>query len=429
MNISIKIKKVFIAIAWLLVAAACVVLLLSGVHSKDAKRCRGVAISISGVSNNFFIDKNDVYAIVKKFGGDSSEKKQLAFINLKNIETALEKDVWIKNAELYFDNNNFLKVFVEEREPIARIFTISGNTFYIDSSCMMLPLSEKFSARLPVFTGFTSDAAVLSVADSNLLYDVKNISTKILADTFLMAMIDQVDITAQRTFEMIPKIGKQNIIFGNGTDAVSKFEKLKLFYKEIITKSGWNRYNTIDLQYKNQVVAKIRGKDDILADSLQTLQLMKLIVANAAKKSADSLQAFAQELQTNGADSSLIQTSMQRDETEGQAILPAEKVPVPVQVIQSAPPASSGNGLAPAALKPAPAKPVVSLPLPVKPLATKTAATKVAVKKSVPAAAGKTIMQVVKKPARANAGVKTNSRIIPPQQKPKVVMPKKTNDY
>ncbi|MBK6829167.1 MAG: hypothetical protein IPG86_20990 [Chitinophagaceae bacterium] len=62
---------------------------------------------------------------------------------------------------------------VEEREPVARIFTSGGNTFYIDSSNTMLPLSEKFSARLPVFTGFPSEAKVLSKADSNLLNDIK----------------------------------------------------------------------------------------------------------------------------------------------------------------------------------------------------------------------------------------------------------------
>ena len=257
-----------------------------------------------------------MYNIIKNYGGDSTQKKSLLSIDLKKIERALEKDVWIKNAELFFDNNNFLKVSVEEREPIARLFTVTGNTFYIDSSCTILPLSDKFSARLPVFTGFKSDARILSKQDSSLLCNIKNISIKILADSFLMAMIDQVDIAANSTFELVPKLGKQRIIFGDATDADAKFSKLKMFYKGVITQAGWNRYSIINLQYKNQVVASIRGKEDIIADSLRTMQLIKFIAEDAARRSADSSQIFLPETDKRRADTSLIQQSMERDEED-----------------------------------------------------------------------------------------------------------------
>ncbi len=83
-------------------------------------------------------------------------------IDLASMETALKKSQWIKNAELFFDNNNVLEVRITEREPIARIFTTSGSSFYIDSSLARLPLSDKFSPRLPVFTDFPTDVIVLS---------------------------------------------------------------------------------------------------------------------------------------------------------------------------------------------------------------------------------------------------------------------------
>ncbi len=320
--------KFFIALVWVIVGAGCIALLVSAVCIKEAKYCSGVEINITGVSNTFFIDKTDVYNIIKNYGGDSTQKKSLLSIDLKKIERALEKDVWIKNAELFFDNNNFLKVSVEEREPIARLFTVTGNTFYIDSSCTMLPLSDKFSARLPVFTGFTSDAKILAKPDSTLLYNIKNISIKILADSFLMAMIDQVDIAANRTFEMVPKLGKQRIMFGDATDADTKFSKLKLFYKDVITQAGWNRYSVINLQYKNQVVASIRGKEDVVADSLKTMQLIKFIAEDAARRSADSSQLFLPETDKRAADSSLVQQSIERDE-EGiskEIVVPSVKI-------------------------------------------------------------------------------------------------------
>lgn len=355
-----KIANFFSGLAWMLAGACCIWLLVSAVHSKDAKHCKGIDIAISGVSNNFFIDKSDVYAIIKAYGGDSNAKKSLSAIDLGKIERALEKDVWIKNAELFFDNNERLNVTVEEREPVARVFTITGNTFYVDSSCKMLPLSDKFSARLPVFTGFTSDAKILSKSDSALLKNIKDISLKITADSFLMAMIDQVNITPQRSFEMSPKIGNQNIVFGDASDVDAKFEKLKLFYKDVITQAGWNRYNTIDLQYSGQVVAKIRGKEDIVADSLRTLEIMKFLAEDAAKRSADSLETIVQDTKANSVDPSMIQQSVEREEGDGQetnATFTQQNANTnPAMSIPEKPAA------VPAVVKPAAKKPVATTP-------------------------------------------------------------------
>jgi cell division protein FtsQ len=139
-----------------------------------------------------------------------------------------------------------------------------------------------------VFTSFPSDKKVLLSADSMLLRGILTVSMAIQTDSFLMAMIDQVDITPQRNFEMIPKFGNTIIVFGDGKDVPEKFNKLKLFYKEIIMQAGWNKYSAINVQYKNQVVANRKGAVDVSADSIRTLQLMKLIAENAERMSADS---------------------------------------------------------------------------------------------------------------------------------------------
>jgi cell division protein FtsQ len=316
-------RKLLTSILWLVVGIATVALLISAVYNKESKHCKGVEITISGVTNNFFIDKNDVYTVIKNNGGDSTQHIALSAINLKLIERELEKDVWVKNAELYFDNNNILKVTVEEREPVARIFSNTGNTFYIDSSCKVLPLSDKFSARLPIFTGLNNNVESLSIADSFLLRDIKNIAVKINADTFLTAMIAQIDIVAKNNFEFIPNVGKQKIFFGDGTEVEAKLNKLKLFYKNVIAQAGWNKYSTINLQYKNQVVASLRGVADVSSDSLQTMQMMQMIVDDAARRSADSSIVFAKDNDKNNGDSSMIEQSVEREDEGAEASVQA----------------------------------------------------------------------------------------------------------
>lgn len=283
-----QIIKGVVTSLWVAIGAGVLLLLIAAMQKKNAALCSAVEVEIKGVSNNFFIDESDVKNLIQKECGGNPKGKPVKQFNLKKLESSLEKEVWIKHAELFFDNNGVLKAIIDEREPVARIFSTSGATFYIDSSTMILPMSEKFSARLPVFTNFPSDAKVLTAADSSLLNGINHLSQLILADSFLMGMIDQVDITAKYDFEIIPKIGKQVIVFGNANNAETKFNKLKLFYKNIMLKAGWNRYSSINLQYNNQVVAKLRNKEDILADSLRTLQLLQIMADHAAAMASDS---------------------------------------------------------------------------------------------------------------------------------------------
>jgi hypothetical protein len=151
------------------------------------------------------------------------------------------------------------------------------------------------------------------------------------------------------------------------------------------------------VQYKNQVVAKIRGAEDKTADSLRTLQLMQAIAANAAMQAEDSAQTIMPDNTTNTADSSMIQQSMQREDNfeTSNAISDKPLQPLtPTTVLNPTP-------VNPSPLKtPAPAKPVVAKP-------TVPAATKPEQKKPIPNP------NPVKKPT---------------SDKPKVVMPVK-NDY
>jgi cell division protein FtsQ len=354
------VKKIVTSI-WIIMGIGAIVLLVAAIKRKDAQHCSGMSITIEGVDNNFFVDKKDIaHTITSVVGGGVTGKAMTAF-DLKKLEIALQKDIWVKTAQLFFDNNNKLVVKVIEREPVARVFTTTGTTFYIDSSLAMLPLSEKFSARLPVFTGFPSDKAVLSQQDSALLKDILTVSMAIQKDSFNMAMIDQVDITSQRIFEMVPKIGNTIIVFGDATDVAAKFYKLQLFYKEVMVKTGWNKYSEINVQYNGQVVAKRKGAEDKSTDSLRTLQLMQAIAENTERLSNDSLHMIATDNENNTTNIDLVQQSIQRDDEPGGS---ASDKPAP-SIVPVVRPAAVAKR--PAVLIPKPAvvvkKPVVTKPV------------------------------------------------------------------
>ena len=283
-------KKRIIQVLWLLIGTGTIVLFGAAMEKKDHRLCSDVKIEITGAEKDAFIDEKDVLDLINS--PRNIIGKDLSKIDLKALESALEKNLWVKNAEMFFDNNQLLHVNIEERQPIARVFSAEGSSFYVDSSAIRLPLSDKLSARVPVFTNFPSDKEVLTQSDSVMLKNVMTIGKFILADSFWMAQVAQIDITPSATFEIIPTIGDQVIEIGNADDLENKFNRLYSFYKQAWLQNGLNKYEKIDVQFNNQVVAVKRGVEKALIDSARAKQAMEeLMKQNTMAGSTDSLHS------------------------------------------------------------------------------------------------------------------------------------------
>jgi cell division protein FtsQ len=252
---------------WVCIGGGMLSLLIAAIGKKNREDCTDYTIAIKSSSNNFFINADDIKKLLISDSGSELKGKKMSEINLKKLEQLLRDNIWIRKAEMWFDNKNVLHVEVYEREPIVRIFTTTGNSFYIDSTERKIPLSDRMSARVPVFTGFP-DKKVYSAKDSLLFTDVKNVAIYIKNDPFWMSQVAQVDITVDRNFELSPVVGNHLIKLGNGKDIEKKFNRLMIFYKEVLAQKGFDAYSIIDVQYSGQVVGTRRGTDKSKTDTV-----------------------------------------------------------------------------------------------------------------------------------------------------------------
>ncbi len=283
-----KLKNILCFSAWAVLGICCMALLIAAVTQKNAHTCKDIRVKIIGVKNNFFVDEKAVFGLLNRMHFANIKGSRLAEINLTAMERALKQNAWIKNAELYFDNNDVMKVTVYEREPVARIFATNGTSFYLDTSLTMLPLNPGYSVRVPVFTSYVVPVKKRTKTDSSLLRNISDISTYIIGNEFWMAQVDQVDLAQDGTFELVPKIGNQQIYFGNAENYVTKFENLLVFYQQVLSKVGFDKYKSLNLAYNTQVVAVKRGLEDIKQDSLRARELMKALALKAQKENTDS---------------------------------------------------------------------------------------------------------------------------------------------
>lgn len=266
-------KKRVIQAVWILAGIGTIVLMGAAMQHKNRKKCTDIKIEISGIEEHMFIDEKDVLDLIQSKGKVTGIA--VAALDLRAMETSLETNPWVRNAEMYIDNQQVLQVLIEERQPVARVFTIQGGSFYLDSSGMRLPLSEKLSARVPMFTGFPSDKVKLSKPDSVLLKDIVKIGEFILADSFWMAQVAQIDIEPGRQYELIPVVGDHVVAIGNAEDLDAKFNRLYTFYKQAWLQKGIHYYERLNIQFDKQVVAVKRGTAAMRQDSAAALALIR----------------------------------------------------------------------------------------------------------------------------------------------------------
>lgn len=276
-------------VLWIAFCSGLLILLVAAVEKKDHKTCTGVDITIAGVGDVDFLDRKEVLELLSSGKEGKLEGRPLSSFHLQQLEEKLERNIWVRNAELFFDNNQVLNVRIAEREPIARVFTVMGSSFYIDSSRKALPISDRMDLRLPVFTAFPAEKTTgLNQHTREILNGVQRLSLFLLQDTSWMAQIKQVAVTPDGGFELLPVSEKYIIEFGTAENYENKFNRLSLFNKQILSKVGLDKYNRIDVRFDKQVVAGRNGSSAKM-DSLQTIKNIQKMIADATKLPADSL--------------------------------------------------------------------------------------------------------------------------------------------
>jgi len=261
-----KFLKILEIAAWVILTGGLFTLLGFSVVEHDAKTCKQYTITIDYGNADVLVTKNDIYSIVKQ-SGHILKGEAIRYIHAEKIESSIKKQPYVADANVYLTIDGDVEINVVQRQPILRIFNQLGESFYLDGTGHLLPLNPDFSARVMVANGnipepFLKSANYLEDSirqkDSLLYKSVMNnlftLSMFIMKNDFLKALIEEVYVDKNWEFELIPKLGNQLIIFGTTENMNDKFERLLVFYKKGLSITGWQRYNVINIKFKNQVI-------------------------------------------------------------------------------------------------------------------------------------------------------------------------------
>nr|WP_185859538.1 cell division protein FtsQ/DivIB [Blattabacterium cuenoti] len=205
-----------------------------------------VNIVIDPLSKDHFVNekiiKNILFPKIEKI------EKKIGQLCILRMEKKLNNYPFVKKSEVFISVDGSLNIKIWQKEPILRIK--NGNQeYYLTKDAEVLELSPFYSSKVILAKGPFSKKEKKYLADL-----VKFINS----DELLKNQIISIKKNDHNSFILIPKIGNHNIILGNINNFKNKLNKLKAFYKQYLNKIDTNQYQSIDLQYKDQVVAKKR---------------------------------------------------------------------------------------------------------------------------------------------------------------------------
>ena len=192
---------------------------------------------------NFFL----THAMVNKLliqNNKPVKNQAKSVIDLYRLENEILKNPYIEKAKLFITIDGILKSQIKQRIPIARVIT-SNDSYYLDSQGVKVPLSNNYSARVPMVTGVKNDKDLAKV--NQLLH-------KIINDDFLKKEIVGIHLDNSKECLLTVRSGDYKIEFGLLKKMDLKFRKLKAFYNKTFENNTIQEYKTINIKYHNQVV-------------------------------------------------------------------------------------------------------------------------------------------------------------------------------
>ncbi len=260
------IKKIFSIAIWSFFIAVLIISLgFSNLQLKKVK-CNKIDVQIIDSTGNSFVEPKDIVEFLNqknyKIIGNNIED-----FPLNKIETDINNYPSIKSTEVFTTFDGILHIVIEQREPILRVINYDGSSYYIDNDGALFPLSEKYTARVLAASGkinepynlrYTKDITKSIEKDelgrNFLLDDLFVLAKFIKSDAFFDSFIEQIYINENGEIELVPKVGTFTILLGDIQNLDEKFENLKAIILIGLSREGWNKYTTINIKYKNQVV-------------------------------------------------------------------------------------------------------------------------------------------------------------------------------
>jgi len=247
-----KIKK------WVKIASysLCLAILIAIAEKRRSNRlCQHVLVDVDNRDENHFVDKEDIRLLMTSAGADRIIGRRYTEIDLKELEKRVETNKYIRKAQVHQDVKGNILIEAKQNRPLVRLLREGAPDAYLGEAGQVLPMSSKYTARVMLVSGpYTATLVSKKIGKDEDVSRVFDLIKYISNDPFWKAQIAQLEIDDEGGIVLYPQVGKQKIEFGPAENIEAKFNKLNVFYEQVLPRKGWNYYKRVNLEYQDQIV-------------------------------------------------------------------------------------------------------------------------------------------------------------------------------
>lgn len=178
-------------------------------------------------------------------------------ISLTQLEEHLNSYPEVFKSTTYISFDGKLHVKIKEREPIAWLQNTNGESCYLDTSMLMIPIPKHQSKQIIFINGSVNqNISIGKKISPKWQAELKPLLMYLNEHKFWNHLFEQCYVDKFGSVQLFPLIGTHSIVLSNYDNLDEKFENLRLFYEKGLKYTGWETYKTIDISYANQIVTK-----------------------------------------------------------------------------------------------------------------------------------------------------------------------------
>lgn len=228
------------------------------------ENCREIDINIKDSLQNAFVSSDMIFS---KIHNEDKVRlgRPLREIDISEIESELRTINELSSVEVYSTIDGVIHVDADQRDPVVRIISSFGNSYYIDETGVIIEYSPNYTPRVLVISGAISvpDKAieighVNALPETDQLTEILRLTKAINENKLWSSQFEQLWVEKDGDIDLIPRVGNQIIRFGKAADYKQRLRNLEAFYINAIQDVGWNTYSEINLMYEGQIVCKRR---------------------------------------------------------------------------------------------------------------------------------------------------------------------------
>lgn len=229
------------------------------VYEHGQQNIRDIKIKISRTDNGGFLSNELILKTVHEIEGIDSMK--IYNFDISSLENKISKNPFVDHVDAYINIDKDLILNIHEREALLRVYLPDNTSFYIDKNGALFPLCSNFTPRLIIANGYikapipirlsTINDSVYAVSELPAIYIL---AKEISNNSFLQSQISQIYVNSIGEYDLIPELGSHSIKFGKMDHVEQKLRNLDSFYRKKLVNEGWEKYETINLMYTNQIV-------------------------------------------------------------------------------------------------------------------------------------------------------------------------------